>query len=704
MPARLTRRASSSSTYVVSEAMARQLNDVIAPNLDFAALDAKGLFIVGNYGTGKSHLMAVVSALAENADLLNDLRDDSVRKAFEPIAGRYLVCRFEIGAVKTPLRDIVVRELERSLEALGCGLSVPGGRHDHESQGAHRGRCSPQVDAKHPGMGVLLVIDELLDYLRALGEGAVSAFNFLRELGEASGNGRFRVIAGVQESLVELPVVRFPRRPGPERQCPAYRGLDQARRPRVRRRGATPAEDARNSARRSATTSSASCRCSRRCRRSGMTSSGCIPVHPRYLQVFEDIDIAEKREVLRTLSQEVTKRLDDDVPTDQPGLISYDSYWRLIKETPSYLAHHDVGEVEDSARIVAGKVATSFPKAVYKPAAERIVDGLAVFRLAVGGIRKGIGLSASDLRDDLALMLPGAPESDPEFLKTTIETVLQGHLEHGRRPVHLLERCERPVLPRCGPRHQLRRRRSTSGSRTWRRRRRSSTSTTSTCSRRVLEMSDTTHVSGMKIWSYELEWPGHQVTRPGYVFFGSPNERSTAKPPRTFYLYFLAYFAPSAYEDAHRDDEVFFRLERPDEAAVTHLKRYAGAKELADSSSGEERAQYQRIAADHLKNATRSLTAGLLTQFDVTAGGTTSQLSAALGKVGRLTKQHFAPRHHGFRGLQPAQPKLRATLPEVSAIPEPDRTGHGEEPRRQRDRGHPIPVGLHQDRAGSRRA
>ena len=45
-------------------------------------------------------------------------------------------------------------------------------------------------------------------------------------------------------------------------------------------------------------------------------------------------------------------------------------------------------------------------------------------RLAVGGIRRPIGLTAADLRDDLSLMLP-VPEQDPEFLKTTIETILK---------------------------------------------------------------------------------------------------------------------------------------------------------------------------------------------------------------------------------------------------------------------------------------
>ena len=39
-------------------------------------------------------------------------------------------------------------------------------------------------------------------------------------------------------------------------------------------------------------------------------------------------------------------------------------------------------------------------------------------------------------------------------------------------------------------------------------------------------------------FSNELEWLERKAARQGYLFFGAPNERSTAVPPRDFYLYF----------------------------------------------------------------------------------------------------------------------------------------------------------------------
>ena len=57
-------------TFVISDRMAELLRDMVIPQLQFAKpADNKGLLVVGNYGTGKSHLMAVISAIAEHKEL-----------------------------------------------------------------------------------------------------------------------------------------------------------------------------------------------------------------------------------------------------------------------------------------------------------------------------------------------------------------------------------------------------------------------------------------------------------------------------------------------------------------------------------------------------------------------------------------------------------------------------------------------------------
>ena len=61
-------------TYVISSEMAEKLVSLVVPQLQFdQPMDNKGLLVVGNYGTGKSHLMSVISALAEISDLAKHL-------------------------------------------------------------------------------------------------------------------------------------------------------------------------------------------------------------------------------------------------------------------------------------------------------------------------------------------------------------------------------------------------------------------------------------------------------------------------------------------------------------------------------------------------------------------------------------------------------------------------------------------------------
>ena len=92
-------------TFVFSKKMQEDLREVIIKNLiTEPSYETKGIQIVGSYGTGKSHLMSVVSAIAENAELVKYIKDDELKKDFKDIAGKYKVLRFEIGTDK-PLKE-----------------------------------------------------------------------------------------------------------------------------------------------------------------------------------------------------------------------------------------------------------------------------------------------------------------------------------------------------------------------------------------------------------------------------------------------------------------------------------------------------------------------------------------------------------------------------------------------------------------------
>ena len=138
--------------------------------------------------------------------------------------------------------------------------------------------------------------------------------------------------------------------------------------------------------------------------------------------------------------------------------------------------------------------------------------------------------------------------------------------------------------------------------------------------KRVMECAVTTYVPGYNIWEHEVEWREHRVTRPGYLFFGAPNQRSTAQPPREFYLYFLQPYDPPPFSDEQRADEVFFRLTRRDEEFEEKLRLYAGAREKW-LESAEHKLQYESKTRDYLGILQRWLRENLAQAMDVTYKG-----------------------------------------------------------------------------------
>lgn len=197
-------------TYVISPEMAEKLLTLVIPQLQFEQPgDHKGILVVGNYGTGKSHLMSVLSALAESPDLFPLLSDAQVAQAAHKISGRFRVVRTEIGATTMSLQDLVAAELEEHLANLGVSFSFPAAAAVSNNKRTFE-EMMAAFHQVYPDQGLLLVVDELLDFLRSRrDQELILDLNFLREIGEVCKDLRFRFLAGVQEAIFDTPRFAF---------------------------------------------------------------------------------------------------------------------------------------------------------------------------------------------------------------------------------------------------------------------------------------------------------------------------------------------------------------------------------------------------------------------------------------------------------------------------------------------------------------
>ena len=613
-------------TFVISNRMADRFADQFIPQLQFEGpADNKGLLVVGNYGTGKSHLMAIVSAVAEHADLCSALTHPEVASKARVIAGRFEVLRIEIGATTMALRDLVCLHLEERLGELGLAFQFPPASEvtNHKDLFAE---MMAKFEEVHPSQGLLLVVDELLDYLRTRDDRALfSDLSFLRELGEICKSTRFRFLAGVQESLFDSGRFQFAgdtlRRVKDRFEQIRIARNDVAYVVSQRLLQKTPEQRGKI---REHLAEFAPFYGSMNERMEEFVT--LFPVHPSYLDVFEQVRVAEKREVLKTISLAIRELVDQEVPSAEPGSIAYDSYWRYITDNASIRSMPDIREVIDKSQVLEDRIQHGFPTAIYKNAALRIIHALSVRRLTTDDISAPLGVTAEELRDELCLILP-APEKDADFLKTLVEKVLQEILrtvngqfisintENQQYYLDVKKDIDYDLLidEKAETLSDARR-----------------DSHYFTALVRVMEAGDETYVSGYQIWEHELEWRERKSGRSGYLFFGAPNERSTAQPPRDFYLYFLQPHAPPHYTDEKKADEVFFKLKRRDSDFDKWLGRYAAARELAATASGQNKKIFEQKAEEFFSSLSQWLNGHLSTAFDVTYSGGTRTLQAVI--------------------------------------------------------------------------
>ena len=613
-------------TYVISEEMAETLVGLVIPHLQFdQPTDNKGILVVGNYGTGKSHLMSVLSGLAENVDLPTSLNDATVAAAAEKIGGRFKVVRTEIGATTMSLRDILVADLEEHLAAIGVSYTFPS----TDQVPNNKRSFEEMMTAFHqqfPDHGLLLVVDELLDYLRTRkDQELILDLNFLRETGEVCKDLRFRFMAGVQEAIFDSPRFSFVadsiRRVKDrfEQVLIASRDIKFVVAERLLKK--TGEQQAKI--------------------RAYLTPFGkfyghmnermdefvrLFPVHPAYIDTFERVTAVEKREVLKTLSLAMKKRHDQDIPGDHPGLIAYDTYWTNLRENPSFRTVPDIKAVIDCSQVLESRIQQAFTRPAYKPMALRLIHALSVHRLTTGDIYATLGATAEELRDRLCLYQPGIEDlgGDPaDDLLSQVETVLReihrtvsgqfisSNPDNRQFYLDLKKTDDFDALIE----------------------RRSDSLDSSQLDRyyyealkRVMECIDQTYVTGYKIWQHELEWLERKAARQGYLFFGAPNERSTAVPQRDFYLYFIQPFDAPHFKDEKNADELFLRLTNPDDEFRKALGNYAAALDLASTSSGHAKSTYESKSSHFLRALVQWLQKHMVDAFEVTYRGRTKSL------------------------------------------------------------------------------
>ena len=603
-------------TYVMSDGMADSLQAPVLDQLQMdEVVDNKGVLVVGNYGTGKSHLMSVLSAVAADADNLQYLQNQKFARQMEPIAGRFEVLRIEIDGVVMPLYDIIMGYVQEDFNRRGIPFKAPA-YGSVKSLKTVVQNMMMAFSEQYPDKGYLIVVDEFLSYLSSRDEREIVLdLEFFRALGEMCSKSRLRVMFGMQEKIFDNPRFSFV--------ADTLKHVSDRFTQLIITKEATSYVVSERILKKTPEQKAMIRRhlepfCGLY---AGMSSRleefvDLFPIHPAYIDVFNKIYLIENRHILKNISVTIRGIFHSEVPRDAPGIISFDDYWPAIKSNGLLKSDAAISRVVNASQQLEDIINRAFPKAAYKPLAIQIIYALSVHRLTTSGLDVQFGLTAENLRDDLCLYLP-MPEQDADFLLSVIKATLRDIMttvsgqfiicndansqyyidvdkivdydEKIRQKASILadgelNRYFYDVVYRC------------------------------------LEWDAKQYVTNFNIYEYDLNWDSHNTFREGYLFMGLPGERSTAQPERDFYLHIMPPYDESGGHVRGLADEVYLYFQPSGEFREI-MGLYAAAQSLAQISEGRDKEAYLNKANLLRKRLVKYLSENKSTCFAVAYKG-----------------------------------------------------------------------------------
>ena len=618
-------------TYVMSDTMSDSLQAPVIDQLQMdEVVDNKGVLVVGNYGTGKSHLMSVISAIANDADNLQYLQNKKFAEQMKPIAGKFEVLRIEIGGVTMSLREILFGFIQDDFDNRGIDFDVPDFSTVKDNKKLIKDMMAA-FQSKYPDRGYLIVVDEFLSYLTSRDEREIVLdLEFFRALGEMCSKSKLRVIFGVQEKIFDNPRFSFV-------SDTLKHVSDRFTQIIITKEATSYVVSERILKKTPAQKAMIRAHLEKFCSLyTGMSSKldefvDLFPIHPSYIDVFNKIYLIENRHILKNISLAIKNIFNTNVPEDAPGVISFDDYWPAIKSNGLLKSDVTISRVVNASSQLEEIINRAFPKKAYKHLAIKMIYALSVHRLTTNGLDVQFGLTAENMKDDLCLHLP-MPEQDADFLlgivKATLRDIMttvsgqfiiyndannQYYIDVDKVVDYDEKIKQKASLMADGELNRY------------------FYQVVYSC----LEWDKKQYVSGFNIYEHDLNWDSHNIFREGYLFMGLPGERSTAQPERDFYIHIMPPYGNGAVTTQDLDDEVYFYFKNTAEFKE-NMSLYSAACSLAEISEGKDKDAYLGKAALLRKKLVKYLSENKNTCFDVVYKKVRHQLIEVLkGKYNR---------------------------------------------------------------------
>lgn len=577
--------------FVFSETYEKTIIPQLCRNLDYTAShETFGIQIVGNYGTGKSHLMSLFSLVAEDEAYLPLVQNESARKVFHNIAGKYKVIRFELGS-DDELWRLVGFQIDRQLKEWGVEYSILNDTAP-DMYKDKLNRMMAHFEQTFPDKGLMIVIDEMLSYLK--GRSGSDKLNrdlsVLQALGQMSDHSRFRMVFGVQELIYNSPEFGFAS-DMLNKVNDRFRQIEITKQDVqyvVQQRLLRKTDEQKGIIRRHLEHFTEFF--------PDMHANmdeyvSLFPVNPSFFENFQQIRIGKsQRELLKTLTRKFEDILDDDVPEKAPGLICYDSYWEDLQSSEMQ-TYPDIRRVTEIMNTVHQKINENFTGVRAKKAklAHRIADACAV-KILQDSLEKTNGVNAEILADDLCYLDASCFDREMliDVINTTASQIVSATVGQYFEKNNANQEYHLRVEGGVNYEQKIKDFAATMSLDN-----KDSHFFNFLCEYLPIEVEQ--YRREFKIFSHRIEWRSHKTMLDGYIFMGNPSERSTTQPQQNFYIYFMPVFNKANTKHGNEPDSVFVHFDKVSNEMKELLELYAAAESLFKSVDSSQKLFYQQF-------------------------------------------------------------------------------------------------------------
>ena len=194
------------TSYIISEGLEQQIIDFLD---NLKKPNHKAVKIIGNYGSGKSHLIAFLVSLINKPDLRSLIKNEKVKKASYDIERNFFTVQFEMQPVDLDLSYFFFRELEKQLKQ-SYNIEIPKyKKEEHIDFKEHLANIISYLKEQDPNKGLLVVADEVSDFFQSKESYKIKRdFQFLRVVAQVCQDQDLLLAISMQEDIYSSPKLK----------------------------------------------------------------------------------------------------------------------------------------------------------------------------------------------------------------------------------------------------------------------------------------------------------------------------------------------------------------------------------------------------------------------------------------------------------------------------------------------------------------